>query len=115
MTEFPEHHFDVGSRCTGVPLGDLGHGVSAELRYVDGELSGIWYRHPHDAEDREAALLPPAERTTGYGMHGWVPVKPAWPDGWTVVSIDPLTLSPSLLCRQCGHHGHIINGRWVPC
>jgi hypothetical protein len=31
---------------------------------------------------------------------------------WTVVSWDPLTLSPSLKCH-CGDHGHIQNGRWV--
>jgi hypothetical protein len=33
---------------------------------------------------------------------------------WTLVSLDPLTLSPSLLC-SCGHHGHIQGGKWVPC
>jgi hypothetical protein len=33
---------------------------------------------------------------------------------WTVESTDPLTLSPSLLCRACGNHGWIRNGTWVP-
>lgn len=33
---------------------------------------------------------------------------------WTVVSWEPLTLWPSLLCRMCGHHGFIRDGRWVP-
>ncbi len=32
---------------------------------------------------------------------------------WTVESWEPLTLSPSLLCR-CGDHGFIRAGRWVP-
>ena len=32
---------------------------------------------------------------------------------WTVESYDPLTLSPSLLCRACGDHGYIRGGRWV--
>jgi hypothetical protein len=32
---------------------------------------------------------------------------------WTVESWEPLTLSPSLLCNGCGHHGWIKNGRWV--
>lgn len=32
---------------------------------------------------------------------------------WQVVSWDPLTLMPSLLCR-CGDHGFITAGRWVP-
>ena len=32
---------------------------------------------------------------------------------WTVESRDPLTLSPSILCKRCGHHGYIRNGQWV--
>lgn len=35
-------------------------------------------------------------------------------DVWQVESIDPLTLSPSLLCTVCGHHGFVRQGRWVP-
>lgn len=31
-----------------------------------------------------------------------------------VVSDDPLTLTPSLLCRTCGAHGNVINGKWEP-
>lgn len=34
---------------------------------------------------------------------------------WTVESFDPLTLSPSLLCTVCGHHGYIREGKWVNC
>jgi hypothetical protein len=33
---------------------------------------------------------------------------------WEVVTWEPLTLSPSLLCRECGDHGFIREGRWVP-
>lgn len=32
---------------------------------------------------------------------------------WKVEQWEPLTLSPSLLCR-CGDHGYIRNGVWVP-
>lgn len=32
---------------------------------------------------------------------------------WTVEQWDPLTLSPSILCRRCGHHGYIREGRWI--
>jgi hypothetical protein len=32
---------------------------------------------------------------------------------WDVVCDEPLTLSPSLLCRACGDHGFIRAGRWV--
>ncbi len=34
---------------------------------------------------------------------------------WQVESMDPLTLSPSLLCTLCGSHGYIREGRWVAC
>lgn len=32
---------------------------------------------------------------------------------WTVESRDPLTLSPSILCKRCGHHGYIREDKWV--
>ncbi len=31
---------------------------------------------------------------------------------WQVESLDPLTLSPSLLCGRCGDHGFIREGAW---
>jgi hypothetical protein len=89
------------STCTGITLGDIGYGVIAELRFVDGVLHGVEYRHPHGSQDI-------------IGVLGWIPVQPEWPDGWVVVCLDPLTLSPSVLCRSCGHHGFIRNGRWEP-
>jgi hypothetical protein len=33
---------------------------------------------------------------------------------WQVVSWEPLTLTPSLLCLTCKDHGFIREGRWVP-
>lgn len=32
---------------------------------------------------------------------------------WQVISENPLTLSPSLLCRVCGDHGFIREGKWI--
>jgi len=32
---------------------------------------------------------------------------------WTVESLEPLTLSPSLLCVACKDHGYIREGKWV--
>lgn len=32
---------------------------------------------------------------------------------WQLNSLEPLDVSPSLLC-SCGHHGFIRSGRWVP-
>jgi hypothetical protein len=31
---------------------------------------------------------------------------------WRVESLEPLTLSPSVLCTLCGNHGFIRNGKW---
>jgi len=33
---------------------------------------------------------------------------------WDLISLEPLTLSPSLLCNACGAHGFIEQGRWRP-
>jgi hypothetical protein len=32
---------------------------------------------------------------------------------WAVESWDPLTISPSVLCKLCNDHGFIRGGRWV--
>lgn len=32
---------------------------------------------------------------------------------WNVVQDEPLTLTPSVLCRGCGDHGSVQNGKWV--
>lgn len=34
---------------------------------------------------------------------------------WKVLSWEPLTVEPSLLCRACGDHGFIRQGRWESC
>ena len=88
------------SRRTVVPLGDLGHGVTAELRYYGGELHGVGYTHPTPVD--------------GTPCSGFAETKPFWSHGWEVVRLSPLTLQPSLLCRLCGHHGFIRDGLWVP-
>lgn len=30
-----------------------------------------------------------------------------------LITEDPLHIEPSLLCRTCGHHGWIRDGRWL--
>ncbi|HMG43949.1 MAG TPA: hypothetical protein VK611_21630 [Acidimicrobiales bacterium] len=35
-------------------------------------------------------------------------------DGHSVVSSDPLTVVPSILCPDCGLHGFITAGAWSP-
>ena len=32
--------------------------------------------------------------------------------GWTLIQVEPLTVSPSILCGGCGTHGFIQQGVW---
>ena len=82
---------------------DIGHGVTAEiLRDESGVVQGVRYEHPCGPDPRAA------------NTEGWIPVKPNRPDGWDLVSEEPLAVAPSVLCTACGHHGFIREGRWVP-
>ena len=84
---------------------DIGHGVSIEIRHVAGETepAGVAYKHP-DGKGGTCEGWAPFNGHPG-GRHG---------EGWDVESLQPLTISPSLLCRICGNHGFIRNGVWVP-
>lgn len=72
--------------------------VGSEVRlhqYKDG-----WWRVSHlckmiDSDDR---IRSAPELTRG---------------GHVIVSTDPLTISPSILCTDCGLHGFVTDGRWV--
>lgn len=45
---------------------------------------------------------------------GWFGADRARASGHRVTSHEPLTVEGSLLCNDCGDHGHIRSGRWVP-
>lgn len=72
------------------------------------------------------------ERGTGrrVGLHvwHWNAVRGQWCGGWLgftnvegrpqgskheLISEEPLTVMPSLLCSTCQHHGWIRDGKWV--
>lgn len=80
-------------------LPDLGHGVYGHLRQLDGVVHGFAYVHPGIA---------------GAPCAGWAPTRAEVETNWTIEQFEPLTLSPSLLCRICGHHGFVRNGCWAP-
>ena len=84
-------------RCTKDPIEDCG-GVRIERRYLDGNLEGIAWWHFCDGVERE----------------DFMGTDPPWQDGWVVEQVQPLTLSPSILCRVCQFHGHIREGKWIP-
>lgn len=95
------------STIDNLPWKDIGHGVQAcEFHYApDGQLH-IAYRHlcranGDDPTERLAfAAVPVSE--SGIGRD------------WKLEQREPLTISPSLLCMSCQHHGFIRNGQWVP-
>jgi hypothetical protein len=90
------------TECRASEWEDIGHGVSIQRRWLmeDGawRLNTIAYKH---------GCTHPGDSC--------IPVSPH-PSGkhWTLESEDPLTLSPSLLCMVCQHHGFIQAGKWVP-
>ena len=85
---------------------DLGHGVRIRYTTYRGVTAGLIESHPHPVtgERCSGAITFDLVETVGLEHRA----------RWRVVSRDPLTLEPSLLCRTCGHHGHIRNGRWEP-
>lgn len=95
------------SNLDDLPWRDLGHGVTAcEFRYEpEGQLH-IAYRHqcPANSDDPSSRLafaaVPVSESGAGRD--------------WKLDSLEPLTISPSLLCMSCQHHGFIREGKWVP-
>lgn len=68
-----------------------------------GQLAG--YRVTHPVGGVEGA------RSCVSDEGSWIPVGRGQ---WTLVSENPLTLAPSLLCTVCGDHGFIRDGKWVP-
>lgn len=98
---------------------DLGHGVRYAFTgwYPDRELNPD-YEHLPDVE-RYMLLLDhqcgDQRIANGCTLDNLVSqILDAGRPRWQVVSWQPLTLSPSLLCRSCGLHGWIRDGRWVP-
>lgn len=78
---------------------DLGAGHKFVPSYGgDGTLVG-WLHHHAAPDGKPCASF--CAIVTGYG-----------PAPHQVVSWEPLTLAPSLKCRMCGCHGHVIDGEW---
>ncbi len=85
---------DSIQNCATGSLLDLGDGVTAEMRFVDGVPAGVAYWH----------------LCHGVKSEGWAQIAPGH---WEIEQAEPLTISPSLYCRACGHHGFIRDGRWL--
>jgi len=100
---------------------DLGHGVRAwwtawapdrdlNPQYAgipDVPRYGMIYEHPASLGVCFGGITLDTPETAA--------VRPPGRPVWQVVTWEPLTLAPSLLCTACGHHGWIREGVWVPC
>jgi hypothetical protein len=89
--------------CWRTEWEEIGHGVRIRHAYVDGRAVGLDYEHPPSGRcDGRESYIP-------YAMKGLIAEK-----HWKLEHFAPTTLSPSLLCPVCGHHGFIREGKWVP-
>ena len=83
---------------------DIGHGVTIYFVQHSGADCGLIEEHV----DKNG------HKCSGYVHFRDKPPAENQRRQWTVESRDPLTLSPSILCTTCGHHGFIRDGKWVP-
>jgi hypothetical protein len=101
-----EDEFDLGDGCS---FTWLMHGDYRE-RPDDHELIGLIEHHPKPS--------PEAPGLYCGGYVAWKATDAAQPRHRLVAGgigdEEHLAVSPSLLCRTCGHHGFIREGRWVP-
>ena len=92
-------------------IGDNGIDLGHDVRVV----FTSWREYEHVGLIEEH-LTPQGERCGGGIMFDLPGVAEAFPDRplWTLCSVDPLTITPSLQCTGCGHHGWIVDGVWCP-
>jgi hypothetical protein len=83
---------------------DIGHGVTITITVYNDQIAGIVEEH----DDKSG------QRCSGYVKFRGREPNPEGRPSWVVESEEPLTLSPSVLCTTCGHHGFIRDGKWVP-
>lgn len=81
---------------------------------LDGtRVNGLIIRHRSLGQNRHNL---PGRAAAGEWCEGvvvfWEP-EPSGGTVWTLHSVEPLHIEPSVLCN-CGDHGFIRDGRWVP-
>lgn len=81
---------------------DLGQDVRVMLTYRHGKPVGLTNSHATE-EFGECGGSVTFDVPEAEGIAG---------PRWTLHSLDPLHVEPSVLCRRCGHHGWIRNGQW---
>lgn len=82
--------------------------------WLDDDGRHVWFQHHCTARES----WKPTPDPDGGPPYEWNPCSamlPLYADGWTLVSADPITVTPSVQCGACGCHGYITNGEWVSC
>lgn len=87
-----------------VPAGAIGSTYVRNLMGPGDNYRVMWY------PDGSARF----EHRCDRGERGVVVCAPLLSDQHTIEQRQPLTIAPSILCSDCGTHGFIRNGRWVP-
>lgn len=92
-------------------LMDIGHGVTIQFWAWNEDVP-----HGGGLIEEHDSLTEPGKRCEGSITFATPEACAKAPEMqmWVLEQVEPLTLSPSLLCTQCGHHGFIRDGRWVP-
>ena len=86
---------------------DLGQGCDVLEVMHHGVLAGYLFHHPQPGQDHPCGRY---ARTCTCELCAGL-----YPKGrWTIQSSEPLTLSPSFVCKDHGVHGWIQEGKWVP-
>lgn len=86
---------------------DLGHNVSIVFTsWRKYDKAGLIHSHrrPDNGEPCAGGIM--------FDLPGVAEAFPGRPL-WQLIRLDPLTVSPSLLCN-CGNHGFIERGSWWP-
>jgi len=71
---------------------------------LDEDGCHVWWFHDCMTYLGEGGALIPERAKT------YLPIKA---NGWQVQQVEPLTVTPSILCGRCQTHGFITNGAWV--
>jgi hypothetical protein len=87
----------------------LGGGHFARLfQEGDTDPAGFFHVHPSAGQNH----IPAGEPCAGTVTFGDPGHDSAGRAHWSLVSLDPLHVEPSILC-SCGRHGFVRDGRWV--
>lgn len=89
---------------------DLGDGFSFIFMEDADGVFGLIEHHPHPVDEQHPFGY--CGGWVGWRQSGAQEIKhqliAGGPD-----DVEHLTIAPSILCRQCGNHGFIREGRWV--